>query len=153
MTSLPVWARAKVRASRSDADHAGTVTSNVAQWETSFKGNSMKQIVKLKVNGVEDEKAVQTHHTLLEVLRSEYKLFGAREGCGIGMCFGRALSVDPARRFPTADAFASALAYFDGYRSGWLPANLIQAQRDYFGSHTYERIDEKGTFHTQWDES
>lgn len=86
MTSLPVWERAKVRASRSDADHAGTVTSNVAQWETSFKGNSMKQIVKLKVNGVEDEKAVQTHHTLLEVLRSEYKLFGAREGCGIGMC-------------------------------------------------------------------
>ena len=45
----------------------------------------MKQIVKLKVNGVEDERAVQTHHTLLEVLRSEYKLFGAREGCGIGM--------------------------------------------------------------------
>src|SRR5512144_343652 len=46
----------------------------------------MKQIVKLKVNGVEDEKAVQIHHTLLEVLRSEYKLFGAREGCGVGMC-------------------------------------------------------------------
>ena len=46
----------------------------------------MKEIVKLKVNGVEDEKAVQTHHTLLEVLRNEYKLFGAREACGIGMC-------------------------------------------------------------------
>jgi carbon-monoxide dehydrogenase small subunit/isoquinoline 1-oxidoreductase alpha subunit/xanthine dehydrogenase YagT iron-sulfur-binding subunit len=46
----------------------------------------MKQIVKLKVNGVEEEIAVQTHHTLLEVLRAEYKLFGAREGCGIGMC-------------------------------------------------------------------
>jgi 6-phosphogluconate dehydrogenase len=43
-----------------------------------------------------------------------------------------------------------ALAYFDGYRSAWLPANLIQAQRDYFGAHTYERIDEKGTFHTEW---
>jgi 6-phosphogluconate dehydrogenase len=52
---------------------------------------------------------------------------------------------------PTPGLMAS-LAYFDGYRSGWLPANLIQAQRDYFGSHTYERIDEKGTFHTQWDE-
>jgi 6-phosphogluconate dehydrogenase len=48
--------------------------------------------------------------------------------------------------------FMASLAYFDGYRSGWLPANLIQAQRDYFGSHTYERTDEKGTFHTQWDE-
>ena len=46
----------------------------------------MKQIVKLKINGVEEETAVQTHHTLLEVLRDEYKLFGAREGCGIGMC-------------------------------------------------------------------
>ena len=49
-----------------------------------------------------------------------------------------------------APGLASALAYFDGYRSAWLPANLIQAQRDYFGSHTYERIDEKGTFHTEW---
>lgn len=46
----------------------------------------MKQIVNLKVNGTEEEKAVHTHHTLLEVLRDEYKLFGAREGCGIGMC-------------------------------------------------------------------
>jgi 6-phosphogluconate dehydrogenase len=52
---------------------------------------------------------------------------------------------------PTPGLMAS-LAYFDGFRSGWLPANLIQAQRDYFGSHTYERIDEKGTFHTQWDQ-
>ena len=52
---------------------------------------------------------------------------------------------------PTPGLMAS-LAYFDGYRSGWLPANLIQAQRDYFGSHTYERIDGKGVFHTQWDE-
>jgi 6-phosphogluconate dehydrogenase len=45
---------------------------------------------------------------------------------------------------------AVSLAYFDGYRSVWLPANLIQAQRDYFGAHTYERIDQKGTFHTRW---
>lgn len=43
------------------------------------------------------------------------------------------------------------LAYLDSYRSAWLPANLIQAQRDYFGAHTYERIDEKGVFHTQWE--
>ena len=46
--------------------------------------------------------------------------------------------------------FVTALAYFDGYRSAWLPANLIQAQRDYFGAHSYERIDGKGTFHTDW---
>ncbi|MCG6983331.1 MAG: NADP-dependent phosphogluconate dehydrogenase [Deltaproteobacteria bacterium] len=47
-------------------------------------------------------------------------------------------------------ALAESLSYFDGYRSGRLPANLIQAQRDYFGSHTYERTDVQGTFHTQW---
>jgi 6-phosphogluconate dehydrogenase len=45
------------------------------------------------------------------------------------------------------------LGYFDAYRSPWLPANLIQAQRDYFGAHTYERIDAKGTFHTEWGQS
>ena len=49
-----------------------------------------------------------------------------------------------------APALMAALGYFDAYRSAWLPANLIQAQRDYFGSHTYERIDAKGTFHTEW---
>jgi 6-phosphogluconate dehydrogenase len=42
------------------------------------------------------------------------------------------------------------LGYLDAYRSAWLPANLIQAQRDYFGAHTYERNDAKGTFHTEW---
>ena len=49
-------------------------------------------------------------------------------------------------------AFSSALAFFDGYRSGRLPANLLQAQRDYFGAHTYERIDRpRGEFfHTNW---
>ena len=43
------------------------------------------------------------------------------------------------------------LAYLDSFRSVWLPANLIQAQRDYFGAHTYERIDAEGTFHTEWE--
>jgi len=43
------------------------------------------------------------------------------------------------------------LGYFDAYRSAWQPANLIQAQRDYFGAHTYDRIDAKGPFHTQWE--
>lgn len=47
-------------------------------------------------------------------------------------------------------AIMASLAYFDGYRSGCLPANLIQAQRDYFGAHTYERVDTKGEFHTKW---
>lgn len=47
-------------------------------------------------------------------------------------------------------AMSSALAYFDAYRTSRLPANLIQAQRDYFGSHGYERIDRRGSFHTDW---
>jgi 6-phosphogluconate dehydrogenase len=42
------------------------------------------------------------------------------------------------------------LGYLDSFRSRWLPANLIQAQRDYFGAHTYERVDAKGMFHTHW---
>jgi 6-phosphogluconate dehydrogenase len=47
---------------------------------------------------------------------------------------------------------SASLAYFDAYRSEVLPANLTQAQRDYFGAHTYRRIDREGTFHTQWEE-
>jgi len=47
-------------------------------------------------------------------------------------------------------AFATALAYYDGYRSARLPANLLQAQRDYFGAHTYQRVDKEGIFHTEW---
>lgn len=49
-------------------------------------------------------------------------------------------------------ALMASLSYLDTYRSAWLPANLIQAQRDYFGSHTYQRIDTPGVFHTQWRE-
>jgi 6-phosphogluconate dehydrogenase len=47
-------------------------------------------------------------------------------------------------------AISAALNYYDGYRSERLPHNLLQAQRDYFGSHTYERIDDDGSFHTEW---
>jgi 6-phosphogluconate dehydrogenase len=47
-------------------------------------------------------------------------------------------------------AFSSALAYYDAYRSARLPANLTQAQRDYFGAHTYRRLDRAGVFHTEW---
>ena len=47
-------------------------------------------------------------------------------------------------------AFATALAYYDGYRSERLPANLLQAQRDYFGAHTYNRVDRPGVFHSDW---
>lgn len=51
-----------------------------------------------------------------------------------------------------AAGLMNSLAYFDSYRSANLPTNLIQAQRDFFGAHTYERIDKEGVFHTQWAE-
>jgi 6-phosphogluconate dehydrogenase len=47
-------------------------------------------------------------------------------------------------------AFSAALSYYDGYRQDRLPANLLQAQRDYFGAHTYLRTDKEGSFHTDW---
>lgn len=47
-------------------------------------------------------------------------------------------------------ALSAAISYYDSYRSAVLPANLIQAQRDYFGAHTYQRIDKEGVFHTDW---
>jgi 6-phosphogluconate dehydrogenase len=49
-----------------------------------------------------------------------------------------------------APAYAACLSYFDAFRSARMPSNLIQAQRDYFGAHTYELIGKEGTFHTQW---
>jgi 6-phosphogluconate dehydrogenase len=49
-----------------------------------------------------------------------------------------------------AAALMSSLAYFDAYKTAYMPTNLIQAQRDYFGAHTYQRTDIPGTFHTEW---
>jgi 6-phosphogluconate dehydrogenase len=48
-------------------------------------------------------------------------------------------------------AMSASLAYYDSYRSERLPANLIQAQRDFFGAHTFERIDKPGIFHADWE--
>jgi len=64
----------------------------------------------------------------------------------------KVVSVAMQRGIP-APAFASALAYYDSYRTERLPANLLQAQRDYFGAHTFQRVDKEGTFHFQWMES
>ena len=58
-----------------------------------------------------------------------------------------ALAVQAGVPVPT---FSAAITYFDSYRSEDLPANLIQAQRDYFGAHTYQRKDKEGTFHYSW---
>ena len=55
-----------------------------------------------------------------------------------------------AQRGVAVPAFMSALSYYDAYRCARSPANLLQAQRDYFGAHTYQRLDKPGKFHTQW---
>ncbi|MCT2534463.1 NADP-dependent phosphogluconate dehydrogenase [Aquibacillus koreensis] len=61
----------------------------------------------------------------------------------------KVLSVAIERGIPVP-GFSSALAYYDSYRTETLPANLLQAQRDYFGAHTYQRVDKEGVFHTEW---
>jgi 6-phosphogluconate dehydrogenase len=64
------------------------------------------------------------------------------------------VTISTAIKFGVAiPASSASLAYFDSYRSARLPANLLQAQRDFFGAHTYERIDKPGVFHTDWAQS
>ncbi|MHB1132757.1 MAG: NADP-dependent phosphogluconate dehydrogenase [Chloroflexota bacterium] len=58
---------------------------------------------------------------------------------------------EAARLGIAAPGMMASLAYYDAYRSAWSPANLIQAQRDFFGAHTYARTDREGKFHTQWE--
>lgn len=61
------------------------------------------------------------------------------------------LAVSKAIEFGIAvPAFSASISYFDSYRQERLPANLLQAQRDFFGAHTYERVDKAGVFHTEW---
>ena len=62
---------------------------------------------------------------------------------------------NPGPKLPTTGAvsipaMAASLAYFDTYRTADLPLNLTQAQRDFFGAHTYRRVDREGVFHTAW---
>jgi 6-phosphogluconate dehydrogenase len=51
-----------------------------------------------------------------------------------------------------APGLTSSLNYFNAYRRKLLPTNLVQAQRDFFGAHTYQRVDKEGIFHTKWEE-
>ena len=66
---------------------------------------------------------------------------------------GEKSSRRPSRSGIPVPAFSSALAYYDSYRTERLPANLLQAQRDYFGAHTFKRVDKEGTFHFNWIQS
>jgi 6-phosphogluconate dehydrogenase len=62
------------------------------------------------------------------------------------------VSLAALNNYPSA-CFMSSLNYYNAYRRKWLPTNLIQAQRDFFGAHTYERIDTGGIFHTEWEKA
>lgn len=97
---------------------------------------------------------------LLEDIRSAYKASQDLPNLLLDKKLGQAVNsrLDDLRKIVCSGAelgipipgMMSSLGYFDAYRNAWLPANLIQAQRDYFGSHTYERVDEEGVFHTHW---
>ena len=63
---------------------------------------------------------------------------------------GRGVVATAAKQGIPAPGFASALAYYDGLRAERLRAALIQGQRDFFGAHTYRRVDKEGAFHTMW---
>jgi 6-phosphogluconate dehydrogenase len=62
----------------------------------------------------------------------------------------REIIMDAAKFGIAVPAFSASLDYFDSYRRSSLPQNLTQAQRDYFGAHTYQRVDKEGVFHTEW---
>ncbi len=73
-----------------------------------------------------------------------------RDAVGAGLASWRRVVALAARAGVPTPAFSSSLAYYDAVRAERLPANLIQAQRDFFGAHTYRRVDREGVFHTDW---
>jgi 6-phosphogluconate dehydrogenase len=72
------------------------------------------------------------------------------EAVGNSLAAWRRVVSGAARNGIPTPAFSSSLAYYDGIRAERLPAALIQAQRDFFGAHTYHRVDKDGSFHTEW---
>jgi 6-phosphogluconate dehydrogenase len=90
--------------------------------------------------------AYERHPDLPLLLADEY-FTGA---VGNGVAAWRRIVAAAATNGVPVPAFSSSLAYYDGVRAERLPANLIQAQRDFFGAHTYQRVDKPGTFHTEW---
>lgn len=90
--------------------------------------------------------AYERNPELALLLADEY--FSASVAAGL-KSWRRVVAAAALHGVPTP-AFSSSLAYYDGVRAKTLPANLIQAQRDYFGAHTYQRVDRPGTFHTDW---
>ncbi len=125
-----------------EASKAYNYNVNIAEVLRIWKGGCIIRSAMLN----DLRKAYLQEPTLNNIIQSSFfvsRLNGLRKDvtdlCGSAMLAG----------LPVA-AFAATLNYFDAYRSEQLPANLIQAQRDFFGAHTYERIDATGSFHTDW---
>ncbi len=93
--------------------------------------------------------AFDKNEKLTNLLLDDYFRAGEIKRCQKGW---RGVVAMAAKKGIPVPAFSTALAFFDGYRTANLPANLLQAQRDYFGAHTYERVDKpRGEFfHTNW---
>jgi 6-phosphogluconate dehydrogenase len=96
---------------------------------------------------LEDIRAAFRDQPDLPLLMAVSTFREAMERCQTGL---RDVVAAATRMGVPAPAMSTSLAYYDAYRSGSLPTNLVQAQRDYFGSHTYERTDADGSFHTEW---
>jgi 6-phosphogluconate dehydrogenase len=96
---------------------------------------------------LEDIRAAYARHPQLANLLVDEHFAGVMAGCHQAL---REVVMTAAQHGVPVPAFMSALAYYDSYRAARLPANLLQAQRDYFGAHTYERLDRPGKFHTHW---
>lgn len=125
-----------------EASHVFAYNLNLPEIARIWKGGCI-----LKALLLERIKRALTEHDMPLLFATEEfrndtatKLPALRKVCALGATEGIPLCV-----------LSSALAYFDSWRSSMLPANLIQAQRDYFGAHTYRRIDREGVFHTEWE--
>lgn len=90
--------------------------------------------------------AYDRHPQLVSLLADSYFADAVAQGQA---AWCRIVGIAAASGVP-APGFSSALAYYDALGSQRLPASLIQAQRDYFGAHTYQRVDKPGTFHLDW---
>ena len=93
-----------------------------------------------------DHRSVRAQPDLALLLADDY----FTEAVGNSLAAWRRVVVGAAQNGIPTPAFSSSLAYYDGIRAERLPAALIQAQRDFFGAHTYQRVDKEGTYHTQW---
>ena len=147
-----------------DALYAGTILT-YAQGMAQLRKASQAYAYDLELEGVARiwRGGCIIRATLLEPIRAAYRAKPDLPNLLLDLTLGqavmtrqenlRAIVRAAAEWGIAAPALMASLGYFDAYRSAWMPANLIQAQRDYFGAHTYERNDAKGTFHTQWEKA